>query len=45
MPPGAFRRVLKMDATYVEAQRALRDVESALKGDARLPDKETEPVP
>jgi tetratricopeptide (TPR) repeat protein len=39
----AFRRALKIDAAYVEAQRALRDVESALKGDARLLDNGFQP--
>jgi tetratricopeptide (TPR) repeat protein len=33
----AFRRALKIDSAYVEAQRALRDVESALKGESSLP--------
>ena len=40
----AFRRALKIDSAYVEAQRALRDVESTLKGAARVLNKKTEPM-
>jgi tetratricopeptide (TPR) repeat protein len=40
----AFRRALKIDPAYVGAQRALRDVESALKGAARLPNRTSEPA-
>lgn len=40
----AFRRALKIDSGYVEAQRALRDVESAFKGAARLHNKKVEPL-
>jgi tetratricopeptide (TPR) repeat protein len=40
----AFRRALKIDSAYVEAQRALLDVESALKGAARLLNEKIEPL-
>lgn len=39
----AFRKALKLDPAYVEAQRALRDVESVVKGAARLPGKPMAP--
>ena len=40
----AFRRALKIDSAYVEAQRALGDVEAALKGAARLRSEKVEPM-
>ena len=40
----AFRRALKIDSAYVKAQQALRDVESALKGSARLLNGKIEPM-
>lgn len=40
----AFRKALKIDRGYAEAKRALRDVESALRGKAPRPNKTMEPT-